>query len=632
MSFMKRNLLFLFTVLCTLGIFSSCKDDDEPVLPPTVKDVLATYSNETLKAKVDGIDAATDAKVEVTQSQDKSSITINLFNIVPGVKEFAIPDAKFEAVSKAAYVSKLTGEASSDLAGYKVSVDGTVEDDILSMDIQLTEIEGDTVNVKDLYNLVYKGNMNIAVAGMPSSDPLEQRVYIVKPRTNAADSAMIKLTIKNFSFEEMNLDDISIDTILVQKRGDVLAFNATDRKLTIKNLGEVGIDLKGTIVGDEMNLDLGILAAVDAGELKVNVDFAGKSVVENKVAQIKKMTIAGDGIVESIFTTAKTTLKVWENTPAEKLLIIPTIELADKATIDSVVMFVSGEPSVALALDQPIDFSKLKTSKDYVEYFLAAEDPNIKGKHRVSVDLMKVSEFKIMMDEWASSGEPVGMTSSNGASSLLPFMGIKVPKPVARYENENVVRIMTFRTDTANQPMTLVPAITAGTMFTGKFSIVMENTLKSTQFGIPYSQQPDTLKLTYKYTPGPEFFRQVVEKVPNKKGEMVDDNVAQLVPDMTDECSINAYLYEVDSFDETLDGTNINTSTKVILKASLPSGARQDEYKTLEIPFEKVNNGTYDPAKKYKLAVVCSSSKRGDEFMGAPESTLFVKYLEVTSK
>lgn len=624
---MKKKLLFLFTVLCTLGVFSSCKDDDEPEVPPTVEDVLATYSNETLKAKVDGVDAASDAKVEVTQAQDES-ITINLLNIVPGVKEFAVPNATFEAVTKTAYISKLTGEASSDLAGYKVAVDGTVENQILSVDIKLTEIEGDSINAKDLYGLVYKGDMNINVSGMPS-DPIVQRVYITKV---LRDTSMIKLTIKNFAFESMTLGDIALDTILVQKRGNVLAFNATDRKLTIKNLGEVGVDLKGTIVGDEMNLELGILAALGAGQLNVGVDFAGKAVEENKVAQIKKMTVEGDGIIENKYTTSKTTLRVWENTPAEKLSIIPTIELSEKATIDSVVMYVKGEPSVVLELDKPIDFSKLKTSSDYVKYFLAAEDPNTKGSHLVYVDLLKVEGLKISMDEWQSSGEPVGMTSSNGATSLLPLMGVKVPKPVAQYEDENTVRIMTFRTDTTSQPMTLVPAITAGTMFTGKFSIVLENTLKSTQFGIPYYLKPTTLKITYKYTPGTEFFEQVVEQVEDKNGKMVDDNVAKPVPGKTDECSINAYLYEVDSFDETLDGTNINTSDKVILKASLSNGQAQVDYQTMDIPFEAIGNKTYDPSKKYKLAVVCSSSKEGDKFMGAPESTLFIKYIEVVSE
>lgn len=35
------------------------------------------------------------------------------------------------------------------------------------------------------------------------------------------------------------------------------------------------------------------------------------------------------------------------------------------------------------------------------------------------------------------------------------------------------------------------------------------------------------------------------------------------------------------------------------------------------------------PSKKYKMAIVCSSSKAGDSFKGAVNSTLFVDELEI---
>lgn len=37
----------------------------------------------------------------------------------------------------------------------------------------------------------------------------------------------------------------------------------------------------------------------------------------------------------------------------------------------------------------------------------------------------------------------------------------------------------------------------------------------------------------------------------------------------------------------------------------------------------------YDSSKKYKMAIVCSSSKAGDSFKGAVNSTLFVDELEI---
>ena len=105
---------------------------------------------------------------------------------------------------------------------------------------------------------------------------------------------------------------------------------------------------------------------------------------------------------------------------------------------------------------------------------------------------------------------------------------------------------------------------------------------------------------------------------------------SELVPDKTDECSLTAYLYEVDSYDDHLDGTNINNSDKVILKAAF-NGGIQDSFTEKTINFESTGKGSFDPAnKKYKIAIVCSSSKEGDAYKGAPESTLWVKSLEIT--
>ena len=94
-------------------------------------------------------------------------------------------------------------------------------------------------------------------------------------------------------------------------------------------------------------------------------------------------------------------------------------------------------------------------------------------------------------------------------------------------------------------------------------------------------------------------------------------------------CSIAAYLFEVSSYDETLDGTNVNTSSKVILKAELTDGTAKSDYQEVTVDFKETGNGSYDATKKYKLAIVCTSSKWGDQFMGADLSSLYVKYLAV---
>ena len=624
MNFMKKSLLMtLCTVLCILISFSSCKDDKEEV-PPTVEDIVAEYSADNLVATIEGADvSAKDAKVEIAKGDAGDKVTIILNNVVPGTPVFKIPNAEF-AVTTRAYVSTLKGELKDDVSGYDVKVDGTVDGKVLTVKIKLTEIEGENTNTSKLYNLVYKGNMDIDVANIPEPISMLQRVYVAKARTTGMakrDTSMVKLTIKNFSFQGLALGDITLDTVLVQKRGEVLAFKADGRKLKFAALGEVGANLQGTIVNDKMNLNLDI----DASGLKVAVAFNGQTTVESKVATISEMKIESADIVDVKSTTSSYTISVWSDIQNDKLKLTPKYKLADKAVIDSVVLFRKGQPSVRLTQAQidgtaPIDFSVLTQGKDdYVKYFLAAEDPNTKGSFIIYVERLPILTTNYTFDKWVD-GDPEGWATSNMAALFFPMFGINVPTPVAPTEDGKAAVITTSRTVSESNPNGLIPGVTAGTMFLGTFSVDISNTLKSTHFGLPFKSKPATLKVTYKYVPGTTYYKTIT---------VDSNNDTEIVKDGKDECSISAYLYEVGSFAETLDGTNINTSNKVILKATVVDGATNGVYKDQTIQFSSTGNGTFDPAKKYKLAVVCSSSNKGDQFMGADGSQLFIKKLVI---
>lgn len=621
---MKRNLLFMLcTALSMLVSFSSCKDDKEEV-PPTVEDIVAEYSADNLAVTIEGVDTpAEDAKVEIAKSDAGDKVTIILNNIVPGTPVFKIPNAEF-AVTTRAYVSTLKGELKDDVAGYDVKVDGTVDGKVLTVNIKLTEIEGENTNTSKLYNLVYKGDMDIDVANIPEPISMVQRVYVAKARSTGMakrDTSMVKLTIKNFSFQGLALGDITLDTVLVQKRGEVLAFKADGRKLKFDALGEVAADLRGTIVDNKMDLNLDI----DAAGLKVAVSFNGEPVTESKVVKMVSMSIESPAIFDSKSATTSLNLRVWDNTEDSKLLLTPKYELSAGATVDSLVLCVLGKPNVKLSKDQiagkaPIDFSALKQGKaDNITYYLAAEDPNVKSTYTISVERCPVLGNIFTFNKW-SGGEPIGWATSNLAGAFLPGMGINVPMPVLQLENEQAAKITTSKTFNLDNINGLVPSVTAGTLFLGTFSLNIFNTLKSTQFGIPFNSQPTTFKVTYKYISGTDFYKTVV---------LEDGNHPELVPGEKDKCSIAAYLYEVDSYTETLDGTNINTSKKVILKAVVLDVATNGVYKEQTLQFEATGNGSFDSTKKYKLAIVCSSSDRGDQFMGADGSQLFIKKLVI---
>lgn len=93
---------------------------------------------------------------------------------------------------------------------------------------------------------------------------------------------------------------------------------------------------------------------------------------------------------------------------------------------------------------------------------------------------------------------------------------------------------------------------------------------------------------------------------------------------------MNAVLYEVDSYaSDVLDGTNLLTSDKIVAVASV-DGKEQASYVDFDVNFTYKPGKSYNSSKKYKLAIVCSSSKDGDRFSGAPGSVLYLDNLEVT--
>lgn len=72
---MKKNFLYLFTVLCTLSFFTACSDDDDPK-DPTVLDVNAAYSGDKLDLKYS--DSALLGKEITFDTKDGKTATITM--------------------------------------------------------------------------------------------------------------------------------------------------------------------------------------------------------------------------------------------------------------------------------------------------------------------------------------------------------------------------------------------------------------------------------------------------------------------------------------------------------------------------------------------------------------------------
>lgn len=456
----------------------------------------------------------------------------------------------------------------------------------------------------------YKGTLDITMAGAPIASDITQKVTISKAATG---TDAVKLELKNFSFEGMNIGDIVIDQCTVTEKEGTYSFTGEQNLVLV--VGPCPVKIAGTVKDKKISIDIDVTVTA-MGNVAVKAKFDGDKLAgtESSEAKITAMTFASKVVVDQpVIDEAKglITFRVNDDATDEELkALVPTITISAKATISP-------------AADAPQDFAAGKT----VTYTVSAEDGTSKA---YVASAIKTALLKYSFEEWSQQGFGAGkheepepkseLASSVEGASLLFLFGVKgfpIFKTEDKKEGDYAIKLYTM--DVSEKANALVPALVSGSVFTGKFDIdfAMTDKLKCTQFGIPYDKKPVSFRGWYKYAPGEKFI----------DGSDVE-NIFE-VDGKTDECAIQAVLYKVDAEDEILDGHTINDSEKIVAVAALADGTAKSEYTKFDIPFTFVEGKTYDAAAKYKIAIVCSSSKEGDFFKGAGGSTLILDELEV---
>lgn len=153
-----------------------------------------------------------------------------------------------------------------------------------------------------------------------------------------------------------------------------------------------------------------------------------------------------------------------------------------------------------------------------------------------------------------------------------------------------------------------------GSFFLGDFNSeqALANPLAATEFGQPYFDLPDKFSGYYTYTPGNTFQDQAGNPVAGQK----------------DRFSLYAVLF---NGPDRLNGTNINTSDKILARAEIPNDVPANTgFKRFEVPFTYIPGRT--PGNNLMVAIVASSSYQGDTYRGAIGSKLVVDSLRIIAK
>ncbi|MEG1543142.1 MAG: DUF4925 domain-containing protein [Tannerellaceae bacterium] len=177
---MKKNLLYLFTVLCSLSFFSSCSDDDKN----NAADFSGTYAGENLKMTYAGVEMAK------TLTVDKTSVTLK--SIVPGEADLVIPctfvDNAFSGNSKT--------------AAREVTIEGTIVDKKMSAKVStkiIHALAGNTyATTPQSLSLAYETPMKtITFMGDKAYDP-----KYLPGLVNAMGGAMLAGMLQDVTFNE----------------------------------------------------------------------------------------------------------------------------------------------------------------------------------------------------------------------------------------------------------------------------------------------------------------------------------------------------------------------------------------------------------------------------------------------
>ena len=216
-----------------------------------------------------------------------------------------------------------------------------------------------------------------------------------------------------------------------------------------------------------------------------------------------------------------------------------------------------------------------------------------------------------MEDMWGSGNAGFSLTASGKPAETYPAVSID------GYDGKGVqltTRSTGFFGWLASKP------IAAGSLFYGTFEMknAIAKPLEATQFGHPFNRKPLTVTGYYKYSPGP--------KVINSKSKELEN--------VKDSAAIYAVFYRNHDDNGTkivLDGSNIKTSNLIVAMADMGYVAPQDDWTEFKFQFNYLSDISLDVLDQngYSLAIVFSSSKQGDQFIGAVGSTLCVDKIRI---
>ena len=660
---MKKNLLYLFMLICSVSLFTGCSDDDDngggDLAMALQSSVVGTYEGD-LRVVLPALQLDNTQKRKIfvkADGQENVQLVLRDFSIEVAGNPVTVGDIDVSGIVLSGDVSNVQLEEKKviishpDLGELPVTVSGNVASGKANLSIQVvwnsmdidvtfagdrisTEVD-DSDYAKELVG--WYAQESITATGAPEDLEMKWPGSLGIEFTYAGYN---KINVKQFyvSFPPQT-ERISIENVAVEKETDG-TISIAEVKKTIEGYSnkdeELSLVFSGFVKDGKPTLNISLKSSqydityVYVGELK---KLTG--------AAIESFTIVGDvvKVQPEMDDKRNVVFFVKKGAVAEQLKLVPAFTVSEGAKV----MYNDAE----YVAGTPVDFSVEQTF----------EVVSQKGDNfSYTVTYREWTEpFAMNFDEWEQQNEatdenkkyyaPVGgWSSSNGGVEYLKNMGgllemmagvnpYPADKPYAVVQTDDSKSGSAARLESLDTKgvksifgFPAVPKVTSGSVFNGFFKVETDNTLRSTRFGDPCDREPKSFTGSYKYTSGEVYYEALYPRDTQKANEVKE-------VDKKDTPAINAVLYEVDTYAfDYLDGTNLLTSDKVVAIASVKydEAAEAGKYIDFNVGFTYKDGKSWDASKKYKLAIVCSSSKDGDKFSGAPGSVLYVDDLKVS--
>lgn len=362
-------------------------------------------------------------------------------------------------------------------------------------------------------------------------------------------------------------------------------------------------------------------------------------IIECVVPDMPESIISGSKVIKP--PLGSHSVKIWVVPGAEIGVFSPEFVLSDGATIDPAsgtsLDFSEGPQTYTVTSENGKYTKKYTIEVDFTYSLQEGEKTVFSFEHydeKPDMETTKYPFYNVFYELSPNGANKQYVWSSGNPGFALTNTRVPADKyPTFSYEGGKEERGVKLVTRSTGRLGALVGMpLAAGNLFLGVFDVssAMSNALGATRFGIRSgSSEPDTLKVWYKYQPGPDY--------KTKQGVILEDVI--------DKPSIYSVLYEPEIGEDgepiLLNGENVLSAGNIIAVAEL----NEDEivystdidsapYTQAAIPF--VRSKEIIPSKlksrEYFITVVFAASDRGKYFEGAENSTLCVDEVELIWK